>query len=370
MRKFLLSFAAMASLVAFATPSAQDMANLTLGINSWGETSIGANTVSIAASTSVDGMWEVTGFDKKIDYTVKMSIADDGAVTIAPQMVGGDYDYDTYESIYFMLVPAESINKSPMEFTNDRLTGTYANGVITINDWNIVKVDQSFSTNKGTVYSQNVNTKIMAPNCSTQLGLWDQNLNDDWEFLGWNKLSVSEPNKVVYAEQDGATLKVYNFDEVGTCMTLNINIEGKKAQYNNEEVVFMTTGSTPRNYVMRKIAPVLYGEDDNALADALIVGEISDDYKTITFTDLACVREDHQSMGWVDHASPMHTLILTLDKPLNNSTAITAVETDAQVANVKYVDLSGRMSYRPFKGVNIVVTTYTNGTTATSKVVK
>ena len=163
MRKFLLSFAAMASLVAFATPSAQDMANLTLGINSWGETSIGANTVSIAASTSVDGMWEVTGFDKKIDYTVKMSIADDGAVTIAPQMVGGDYDYDTYESIYFMLVPAESINKSPMEFTNDRLTGTYANGVITINDWNIVKVDQSFSTNKGTVYSQNVNTKIRAP---------------------------------------------------------------------------------------------------------------------------------------------------------------------------------------------------------------
>ena len=105
-----------------------------------------------------------------------------------------------------------------------------------------------------------------------------------------------------------------------------------------------------------------------ACADRVAVYYIAKEDATVT--DLACVREDHQSMGWVDHASPMHTLILTLDKPLNNSTAITAVETDAQVANVKYVDLSGRMSYRPFKGVNIVVTTYTNGTTATSKVVK
>ena len=106
MRKLLLSIAAMASFVAFAAPSAEDMATMTLGVSNWGETSIGSTTVSITPSTSVDGMWEVTGFDKKIDYSVKMSIADDGAVTIAPQMVGGDYDYDTYESIYFMLVPA------------------------------------------------------------------------------------------------------------------------------------------------------------------------------------------------------------------------------------------------------------------------
>ena len=360
----------MATVAAMAAPQADEMATMTLGISNWGETSIGTTAVSITPSTSVDGMWEVSGFDRKIDYSVKMSIADDGAVTIAPQMVGGDYDYDTYETIYFMLVPAESVNKSPMEFTNDRLTGTYANGIITINDWNIVKVDQNFSTNKGTVYSQNVNSKFMTPNCSTQLGLWDEQLSDDWDFLGWQKLAVSEPNTVVRAEQDGNTLKVYNFDEVGTCMTLTLNLEGKKAQYDNNEVVFMTTGSTPRSYVMRKIAPVLYGEDDNALADALIVGEISDDYKTITFTDLACVREDHQSMGWVDHASPMHTLILTLDNPLNDATAITTVSTGAQVAKVSYVDLSGRMSDRPFKGVNIVVTTYTDGTTTTSKVVK
>jgi len=371
MKKILLTLAAIVALTAnAATPTTDDMSEMTLGINSWGETAIGSNTVIITASTSVDGMWEVTGFDLNIDYNVKMSIAEDGSVTIAPQMVGSDYDYDTYESIYFMLVPGESITKSPMDFTNDRITGTYADGMLTINEWNIVKVDQNFSTNKGTLYSQNVNTKIMVPNCTTQLGLWDMKLNDDWEFVGWNKLEMSQPNKVVYAEKNGNNLKVYNFDEVGTSMTLSINLDTRKAQYNNEEVVFMSTGSTPQNYLMRKIAPVLYGEDDNTLADALIIGDISEDYKTITFTDLACVHEDHQSIGWIDHSNPIHTLVLTLDTPLNTKTGVDGINMNAQVASVKYVDLAGRMSDHAFNGVNIVVTTYTDGTTKTSKVVK
>ena len=35
-----------------------------------------------------------------------------------------------------------------------------------------------------------------------------------------------------------------------------------------------------------------------------------------------------------------------------------------------YTDMQGRVSSKPFAGVNIVVTRYSDGTTATSKVIK
>lgn len=42
----------------------------------------------------------------------------------------------------------------------------------------------------------------------------------------------------------------------------------------------------------------------------------------------------------------------------------------AEVASVKFVDLSGRVSSQAFDGVNIVVTTYNDGTVKTAKVIK
>lgn len=51
-------------------------------------------------------------------------------------------------------------------------------------------------------------------------------------------------------------------------------------------------------------------------------------------------------------------------------TAVEDVETTKTVAGVKYVNLAGQMSETAFSGVNIVVTTYTDGTTSTVKVIK
>jgi len=41
-----------------------------------------------------------------------------------------------------------------------------------------------------------------------------------------------------------------------------------------------------------------------------------------------------------------------------------------QVAGVKYVDMAGRVSDRPFTGLNLVVTTMTDGSVHTVKVMK
>lgn len=51
-------------------------------------------------------------------------------------------------------------------------------------------------------------------------------------------------------------------------------------------------------------------------------------------------------------------------------TVVEDVETTKTVAGVKYVNLAGQMSETAFSGVNIVVTTYTDGTTSTVKVIK
>ncbi|MBR1804057.1 MAG: hypothetical protein IJ775_04035 [Muribaculaceae bacterium] len=371
MKKLLLTFALLGTLAATAAPTADELAGITLGINRWGETSIGNNTISINPSASVEGMWEITNFDRKASYTVKMSIADDGTVTLASQMVGGEYDYDTYEMVYYMLVGAEGINETPMGLAGYPVKGTYADGVITLNDWNIVKVDQNFSENKGTAYKQNVNTMMMAPNTTVAMGIWDEKLNDDWDFLGWNKVDVSEGEKLAGAVQDEYTLHVLNYDEVGSCMTLNLDFDNLTATSPAEQVTFMTTGTTPREYALYNISPVLLSEDDDAIGGP-ITGTISSDLKSITFENIATLRKDHPSMGWSDHAAPMHKLILTFDEPLVDpvQTGIEAIATDAQVTGVKYVNMAGQMSNRAFEGVNIMITTHADGTTTATKVIR
>ena len=60
---------------------------------------------------------------------------------------------------------------------------------------------------------------------------------------------------------------------------------------------------------------------------------------------------------------------MTLTVVKNSTTAISDINA-ANVAGVKYVNLAGQVSSKPFEGVNIVVTTLTDGTTQTSKVIK
>ena len=48
-------------------------------------------------------------------------------------------------------------------------------------------------------------------------------------------------------------------------------------------------------------------------------------------------------------------------------TGISNITSDAQVAGVTYVNMLGYESTTPFKGINLVVTHYTNGTTRVSK---
>ena len=54
----------------------------------------------------------------------------------------------------------------------------------------------------------------------------------------------------------------------------------------------------------------------------------------------------------------------------NIPTGINAVIAGAQVESVRYINVAGMESSKPFAGMNIVVTRYSDGTTTTTKVVK
>ena len=65
---------------------------------------------------------------------------------------------------------------------------------------------------------------------------------------------------------------------------------------------------------------------------------------------------------------------VALDEPvvmeLDNVTGVNGINAGKTVASVKYYNVAGQAADKAFQGVNIVVTTYTDGTTSTIKVIK
>ncbi|WP_407404850.1 family 10 glycosylhydrolase [Sodaliphilus sp.] len=66
------------------------------------------------------------------------------------------------------------------------------------------------------------------------------------------------------------------------------------------------------------------------------------------------------------------TFFLDIDYPAVNGivTGVDNLDASKEIASVKYYDVAGRESVIPFRGINIVHVTYTDGTTTTAKVIK
>lgn len=103
-----------------------------------------------------------------------------------------------------------------------------------------------------------------------------------------------------------------------------------------------------------------YGVTDWQWWDLSGLGEIVKLYFTMTSTDT----------GTYGINTPTYFALDRLTVSNLGSSAVKAVEADRQVAAVNYVNMAGQRSSRPFDGMNIVVTRYTDGTTSTAKVIK
>ena len=72
---------------------------------------------------------------------------------------------------------------------------------------------------------------------------------------------------------------------------------------------------------------------------------------------------------FVDTKNRIHHAADVMSK-FNENTAVEKVNADKQIDKVTYVNVAGQQSEVPFDGMNIVVTTYTDGTSSTTKVIK
>ncbi len=89
------------------------------------------------------------------------------------------------------------------------------------------------------------------------------------------------------------------------------------------------------------------------------LGEVQSVYFTLNSTDTGAYGMNTASYFCMDKFQVKRT-----------HTSVEDVNADKAVAGMRYVNLQGMTSDVPFDGVNIVVTTYTDGTTSTAKVMK
>lgn len=95
---------------------------------------------------------------------------------------------------------------------------------------------------------------------------------------------------------------------------------------------------------------------------------------TVTATEDYGSREAEVLLANVLLVTPDHKTYLASDATGmindNNMTGVEQLTADKEVAAIRYINVAGQESDTPFDGMNIVVTTYTDGTVSTVKVMK
>ena len=102
----------------------------------------------------------------------------------------------------------------------------------------------------------------------------------------------------------------------------------------------------------------LRAANDWTYFDLSSLGEVTSVYFTLTTTDVGQYGANTATYFCMDKFQVENTI-----------TAVEDVNADKAVAGVKYVNMAGMTSDKPFDGVNIVMTSYTDGTTSTAKVI-
>lgn len=355
MKKSVLTLAALAiSAMAAnaAAPSAADLAKYNIRIDFIGDSinypTTGKTTVTYATegNTGTINIAEPSGLvnlKANVDWTA-------GKLTMAPQMCG--MDEDTYD--YLMIVPAADKAKNPTEIYSSKMGGTAGEAGITFGPWNLIRTD--FSTNKGTVYANDINTRIVKANATVKLGRLTDD-NDDYTYAKGEELEMP-----AFAEQNGNRLTVYNFDEMGACLVLDLN--GTNCTAKGNEVVYRRNAR--QTYTAVALDPSIIGSESVVRANNPDVAGTIEGKKVIKLGYFGLLR----TTGTADRGL-YYSATITLDNELNiTSTGIDSNVAGKQVASEVYYNLAGMASAQPFSGVNVKVTTYTDGSKKAEKVVR
>lgn len=357
MKKTLLTLAAglMAVSAVAQAPSADELSGYSVRVDMIGD-SINYPTVGKAivtypteGSTASIRISEPTGI---INLTAKYE-ASTGALAMYAQMAG--MDEDTYQ--YRMIVPASVKTLAPTDskFSATTIAGTLNADGIFFGPWNMI-LTSSFTDNAGVVYASDINTSIYKPNCTVTLGKIEEDEANDYVYKKGEVLELK-----AYAEQNGKRLTVYNFDEMGGCLVLNLD--------NNEACTVPSADVVYKNGAKRVYkafaldASTIGGYDAVKAANPDAAGTIEGNkvIKLGSFGLLNTARSGDRGL--------YYEATITLANELDLVSGVADTQVVKQVAFVTYANLAGVLSAEPFSGVNVKITRYTDGTTSAEKVI-
>lgn len=324
MKKFILALALLGSAMSLtATP---DITSLTLKMDRLGYYPAGGAVVNITP-TDIEGEYTVSHFSGDL-YSMpdpaQVKIDNEGNVTIAPQVLGRNYN-----GSLFWIIPDAAKGKAPAEFTaEDVITGKFENGKITINAWNVLVSSADSTQRQGVRHTDPLTSVIVAPNATITRGRWDDVYTSDWEtFLRWEHGTMEEPAHVAYAEVNGDRLTVMNLDKLYAWAEFDLNVANGTFSIDPEQVVYRYWGSSNGDYVLAKIPAQLRTLEDKATGET-VTGTIGDDQRTFTLTDVAVLKSTMQRIDCIN-GKPIYELTVTLDG--NEETLIGDVNGDGVV---------------------------------------
>lgn len=355
MAKFLLSMAValMATTAVAQAPSAEELSKYSVRVDFVGDSihypTVGKSIVTYATegSTATINIGEPTGL---INLKAKYDEAST-ALTMYPQMAG--MDEETYQ--YRMIVPASVKTQAPTAFGNATISGNLFDNMITYGPWNMI-LTSNFTDNKGVVYDKDITTCIFKPNCTVSLGVIEE---DDANDYVYKKGAVQELR--TYAEQNGKGVIVYNFDEMGGCLVINLN-NNKSCTISSNDLVYKKNEKNV--YKAFALAESTIGGAEVVKAENPDAAGVIEGGKQIKFGYVGLINTARYG-----YRGLYYQVNIALDNELDVPSGITDTQAAKQVANVSYVNLAGMTSSTPFDGVNVKVIRYTDGSMNTQKVI-
>lgn len=148
------------------------------------------------------------------------------------------------------------------------------------------------------------------------------------------------------------------------------NVGGVVSKFDPSRVLEWTSGGTVVDGQKRVATTAEAVNPQNVTGKILLLTNAIEDPATNTASGSVTYTYDVKYPFETDKIRGDFTLNWTAPIPNNPITAVTDLRDGREKVSVTYTNLAGQTSDKPFDGVNIVTTRYSDGTTNATKVIK
>lgn len=271
------------------------------------------------------------------------------AVNATLQLSLAEVDFDQFE--------VEDANQAPTNLVTD--LNVMGDVVLSGGSRELqIDFDQPYTYNGGTLV---VNTEIVQAGSYSSVSFDGENQE---QYVSYAKWGASSMENSKFSPKMTLIYKINSEEPQPEVKTLagNVTDEQNLPLEGVNVTVTVTAAPAQGDAQLADAQPVTY----NTVTDAQ--GNYSVD---VTLVEGATYQATFAKDGYVEQTVAVEDLDTPLNIVMEAETTVGISDINAaRVASVRYVNAMGQISDKPFKGVNIVVTTLVDGTQTTTKVIK